>query len=79
MTDHTYSDCRTEEGITVGIIDSIITLSRLLKNRDKTSHAIQSALQDLSVDEDVIGLFTYCYGKNRKEKTEYINLQDCVA
>lgn len=27
------TDCKTEEGITVGLIDSIITISRLLKQR----------------------------------------------
>ena len=49
----TYTDCRTEEGITVGLIDSIITLARLLRTRKFKTSAIQQALINLRSDEDV--------------------------
>lgn len=34
----TKTDCRTEEGITVGLIDSLITISRVLRQRLKMHH-----------------------------------------
>ena len=49
----THTDCRSEEGVTVGIIDSFITLARLMKGRDLSSAAVQEALADLRADEDV--------------------------
>lgn len=49
------TDCRTEEGITVGLIDSIITICRVLVHRkwniDYTPMA--HAIQDLRSDKDV--------------------------
>lgn len=48
--------CRSEEGVTVGIIDSFITLARLMKDRDVSSHAVREALEDLGADEDVAAL-----------------------
>jgi len=52
-TSSTHTDCRSEVGITVGIIDSIITSARLLKNRDLTSIEVNEALLDLKADEDL--------------------------
>lgn len=34
-----FTDCRSEEGITVGLIDSIITATRVLSSRDQSSEA----------------------------------------
>lgn len=45
-------DCRSEEGITVGLIDSIISICRLLSKRDMEDISIKEALKDLSADED---------------------------
>jgi hypothetical protein len=50
------TDCRTEEGVTVGLIDSIITAARVLAGRDLQSPAILEALKDLRSDEDVARL-----------------------
>ena len=47
------TDCRTQEGITIGLIDSIITISRVLKSRDFNTYEIKEALKDLRVDEDL--------------------------
>lgn len=47
------TDCRSEEGITIGLIDSIIFISRVLVRRDLDSEAIQSVLSDLKNDEDL--------------------------
>ncbi len=54
--------CRSEEGVTVGIIDSFITLARLMKGRDLSSEAVQEALADLRADEDVAALLEVSNG-----------------
>lgn len=51
------TDCRSDEGITVGLIDSIISISRVLAARDLNtklllSLAIQEALIDFLDDKD---------------------------
>lgn len=49
----TETDCRTEEGITVGLIDSILSVAKVLKTRDLMGEAIQEALLDLQNDESI--------------------------
>lgn len=46
-------DCRSPEGITVGLIDALISISRILANRDLTPPGVQEALKDLAEDEDI--------------------------
>lgn len=53
----TETDCRSEEGVTVGLIDSLISISRILSKRDMSSGAVQEALKDLHKDEDVDYIF----------------------
>ncbi len=48
------TDCRSETGVTVGLIDSLIFICRILAERDLTSHAAVEALKDLGVDEDFL-------------------------
>jgi hypothetical protein len=50
-------DCRSPEGVTVGLIDSIITTARVLRGRDLSHPAAREALADLREDEDVARLF----------------------
>lgn len=52
MTNNTSTDCRSPDGVTVGIIDSIIVLCRLLIGRDLSAFEIVEALKDLEADED---------------------------
>lgn len=52
----TETDCRTEEGITVGLIDSVITVARVLAKRDLSTPAVLEALRDLRTDSDVASL-----------------------
>jgi len=47
------TDCRSEEGITVGLVDSIISIARVLAKRDFTPTAVVESLKDLADDEDV--------------------------
>lgn len=47
------TDCRTQDGITVGLIDTIINSFRLLRTRDITTNAVKEALIDLREDEDM--------------------------
>lgn len=49
----TGTDCRSETGITVGLIDAIITMSRLLAQRDLSAPEVQESLKDLRQDEDL--------------------------
>lgn len=50
---HTETDCREEDGITVGLIDSLISIARVLVKRDFKSESVQEALKDLRSDKDV--------------------------
>ena len=45
-------DCRSEEGITIGLIDSLISISRVLAGRDFSHPATIEALKDLGSDDD---------------------------
>lgn len=49
------TDCRTEEGITVGLIDSLITISRVLAPilKKELPPSVREALSDLQSDEDL--------------------------
>ena len=47
------TDCRSETGVTVGLVDSIITSLRILKTRDLTSFEVSEAIKDLRGDEDL--------------------------
>lgn len=40
-------DCRSPEGITVSLIDTILTCALLLKGRDKSHPAVRAALLEL--------------------------------
>lgn len=52
MTD-TATDCRSDVGVTVGLVDSLISISRVLVRRDLTEPAVVEALADLRDDEDL--------------------------
>ncbi len=52
----TYTDCREEDGITVGLIDSLISIARVLAKRDLSPEAVTEALADLRADEDIATL-----------------------
>lgn len=47
------TDCRSEEGITVGLIDALISVARVLSRRYFASPAVVEALRDLADDEDI--------------------------
>lgn len=49
MTDSTTAiiDCDSEEGVTIGLIDAIITAAHVLRGRDLTSSGVQEAIMDL--------------------------------
>lgn len=50
MTRHTKTECRTPDGITVGLIDSIHTITQLLVVRDFSAPEVVEALRDLRDD-----------------------------
>ena len=47
------TDCRTEVGVTVGLIDSLIAIARVLAKRDLSPAEAREALADLRSDEDM--------------------------
>jgi hypothetical protein len=50
------TDCRSEEGITVGLIDALIALSRVVNQRLKVlqlTPAVEEAIKDLKSDTDL--------------------------
>ena len=53
----THTDCRSEEGITVGLVDAIISICRILAQRDLSLPAVKEALIDLATDEDVTAVY----------------------
>lgn len=52
----TKTDCRSDVGVTVGLIDGIIAMARVLKTMDQSSPEVFEALLDLRADEDVQAL-----------------------
>jgi hypothetical protein len=46
-------DCRSEEGITEGLVDALIVVLRVLAKRDLSPENVQGALADLAEDEDL--------------------------
>ena len=50
----TATDCRSYEGINVGLIDTIITTCRVLAKRELYGHAVTEALNDMRADSDVL-------------------------
>jgi hypothetical protein len=64
----TTTDCRSETGITIGLIDSIITTARVLRYRDITATEIQEALEDLRQDEDVNYVINMLNNEDNKTK-----------
>lgn len=57
-TDPEFTDCRTETGITVGLVDALISIARVLSKRNMDAEQVQEALIDLRQDEDIIHLTT---------------------
>lgn len=51
MTDQPLS-CRSEEGTTVGLVDAVISIIRVLAPRDLSAASVQEALADLLEDPD---------------------------
>lgn len=68
----TETDCRDECGITVGLIDSILTSARVLRGRDVSDAAVKEALKDLASDEDVAWLIACA-----KEEAKYLICSGC--
>lgn len=48
------TDCRSDVGITVGLLDGIIAICRVLADRDMEGTAADEALKDLRQDKDVL-------------------------
>ena len=51
-------DCRNEVGVTVGLVDGVIAICRVLAARDLSAPDVREALKDLRADEDLNTLLT---------------------
>lgn len=49
----TETNCRSETGVTVSLIDGIIAICRVLNKRDLSAIEVHEAIKDLLADEDV--------------------------
>jgi hypothetical protein len=54
----TSTCCRSEVGITVGLIDGLIAIARVLAKRDLASEEVRKALKDLHGDEDIAAILS---------------------
>lgn len=57
MTTQIATDCRSEEGITIGLIDALISVGRVLAIRNLNREDVKEALKDLASDEDLQHIF----------------------
>lgn len=53
MSNTVSTNCRDEEGVTVGLVDALISIGRILAQRDLDQPAVREALKDLADDEDI--------------------------
>jgi hypothetical protein len=67
------TDCRTQEGIVVGLIDALISICRILpselnklkkENHGELSEATVHALQDLTQDKDVLDVLRTVHSRH---------------
>lgn len=62
----THTDCRSHDGVTVGLVDSLISISRVLRDRDLSPPEVQEAFKDLADDEDFLEIFRYARAAGKK-------------
>lgn len=53
-------ECKSIDGVTIGLIDSLITISHVLARRDLSSYEVREALADLQSDKDARALIGLC-------------------
>jgi hypothetical protein len=53
ITTTTTTCCRSETGVTVGLIDALISIARILAKRNLNDAGVIEALKDLQSDEDI--------------------------
>lgn len=56
MIRESVTDCRSEAGITVGLLDALLAVAAVLAQRDMTPPAVQEALRDVRSNEHVWSL-----------------------
>ncbi len=53
LPNQSENDCRSDARTTVGLIDSLLTVSRVLKTHDFSAPEVKEALKDLQEDPDL--------------------------
>ncbi len=49
-------DCRSDAGVTIGLIDAIISIARIVAKRDLKNPGVEDALLDFLDDDDLLTL-----------------------
>ena len=52
-------ECNSYDGVTIGLIDGIISICSILVNRDTSSTDVKEALKDLRSNIDVIQIINH--------------------
>jgi len=63
------TDCRSRDGITIGLIDAITSIARVLAHRDLRGDVVEQALEDLVCDEDLRSVLQLA-GRNLMNKND---------
>jgi hypothetical protein len=61
------TSCRSEVGVTVGLIDAMISIARVLARRPIDGPTVRAALTDLASDEDVRAIMRAGAGQKSEE------------
>ncbi len=72
-------ECRSDVGITVGLVDSLLTIARVLKTRDLSSRDVQHALSDLRSDDAIFALIVGAINYVHDEDYSFcaVAVEDC--
>lgn len=66
MKNETNTECKSYEGVTVGLIDSLMSIAKVIREREAQaehdgnySEAVEQALEDLRQDDDMAWLMNW--------------------
>lgn len=69
VTEKPPIDCRSNEGVLLGLIDGVIATARVIRTMDQSHPEVQEALADIRTDDDVAALVRK-HGENSIEGME---------
>lgn len=72
-------ECSSEEGITIGLIDTIINSFKLLQYRDLEDADVREAIKDLHSSKELRVFIARCLGFNADNLNEMYNMEQLNA